>query len=108
MTTDELKKIFEEELRFRVHLHEQDGKTGAELEDWTEGGVDMIMWIHPFTVEEFKQYVESFDIDEAIDLHRQDPSYRDAFPCRQSVTDFEKWEKRLKDNIQTLKNLKLL
>lgn len=108
MATEELKKIFEEELRFCVHLSEQDGEIGAELEDWTEGGVDMIMWIHPFTAEEFERIAESFDVDEEIDIHRQDNSYRNAFSCRQSVTDFEKWEERLKDNIQTLKNLKLL
>lgn len=108
MTIEQLIAIFENDLNFRVHLSEQDGKTGAELEDWTDGGVDMILWIHPFTAEEFKRIAESFDIDETIDLHRQNISYRNAFTCRQSVIDFEKWEERLKSNIQKLKNLGLL
>ena len=108
MTIDQLKAVFEKDLRFGVHLSKQDGKVGAEIEDWTEGGVDMIMWIHPFTAEEFKRIAESFDIDEAIDIHRQDPAYRNSFTCRQSVIDFEKWEWRLKDNIQTLENMWIL
>lgn len=108
ITIERLKKIFEEELGFNVHLSEQDSKVGAEIEDWTEGGVDMIMWIHPFTAEEFKRHAESFDIDEAIDLNRQDPSYRNAFTYTRSVADFEKWAERLKNNIQTLVKLGLL
>jgi hypothetical protein len=89
--TRELTRIFEEELGFGVHLSEQDGVMGAELEDWTRGGVDMIMWIHPFTPKEFVDVAGSFDVDEQIDLHRQGESYRSAFTCRRSVEDFEEW-----------------
>jgi hypothetical protein len=100
---EELTRIFEDELDFVVHLHEQDGVMGAELEDWTKGGVDMIMWVHPFTPEEFVNIAESFDVDEQIDTHRQAADYRNAFTHRRSVNDFEQWEKRLKENIDKLK-----
>jgi predicted nucleic-acid-binding Zn-ribbon protein len=108
MTPEQLKKVFEEHLNFAVHLHEQEGVMGAEVEDWTTGGVDMIAWLHPFTAEEFKEYVENFDVDEQIDLHRQAEDYRNAFTCRQSVNDFDHWEKRLKNSIQTLETLGLV
>jgi chlorite dismutase len=105
---EELTRVFEEELDFAVHLHEQDGVMGAELEDWTRGGVDMIMWIHPFTPEQFVEIAESFDVDEQIDVHRQAADYRSAFTHRQSVHDFEEWEQRLLGNIETLKNLEII
>ncbi len=105
---EELTRVFEEELKFGVHLHEQDGVMGAELEDWTAGGVDMIMWIHPFTPEQFVEIAESFDVDEEIDVHRQAEDYRNAFTHRRSVEDFEQWEERLKNNIETLKEKEII
>lgn len=52
MTTENLKNFFEEK-DFNVHLTEQDGTQCAEIETWTNGGVNMILWLNPFTVEEF-------------------------------------------------------
>ena len=57
-------KTFFEENGFNVSLHIQDNVQCAELEKWTFGGVDMIIWLNPFTPEEFKSYVNDFDIDQ--------------------------------------------
>ena len=81
MTTENLKKFFEEK-DFNVHLIEQDGNQCAEVETWTNGGVNMILWLNPFTIEEFKQIVNDFDVDEEIELHRQGQDYRNAFTIR--------------------------
>lgn len=75
----------------------------AEIETWTTRGVNMVHYLRPFTVEEFKRMVNGFDIDEEIDGHRQDSRYRDAFRITESVKDFEEYHTRLKDVLTQLK-----
>ena len=101
MTTENLKNFFEEK-DFNVHLTEQDGNQCAEVETWTDGGVNMILWLNPFTIEEFKRRVNDFDVDEEIDLHRQGQDYKNAFSIRESVEDFESFHSRLKDVLSEL------
>lgn len=96
MTTKKLKKFFEDN-GFAVHLTKQDNVQCAEVEKWTEGGVDMIIWLNPFTIGEFKDYIKVFDLDETIDLHRQDKSYREAFTITQSLKDFTDFLNHLKE-----------
>jgi hypothetical protein len=101
MKNEKLIKFFEEN-DFFVHLHEQDGVQCAELETWTEGGVNMIIWLNPFSEEEFEKYAYYFDIDEEIDLNRQDEAYRNDFTIRESVEDFLGFHNRLKDILSNL------
>lgn len=95
MKTRGLKKFFENK-NFNVHLTKQDGMQCAEIESWTNGGVNMILWLYPFTIESFKNVVECFDVDEEIDLHRQSESYRNAFKIKESVKDFNDFHERIK------------
>jgi len=67
MTTEQLQEFFEKQ-DFNVHLYEQDGAQRAEVETWTEGGVNMIFDLSPFTKESFIERVKDFDIDEEIDF----------------------------------------
>ena len=90
---------------FNVHLFEQDNQQCAELETWTNGGVNMIITLMPFNIEEFKRYVKNFNVDEEIDLHRQDERYKNAFTIKQSVKDFEDFQKRLKKVKKDLKKI---
>ena len=101
MKNEKLIKFFEEN-DFIVHLHEQDGVQCAELETWTEGGVNMIIWLNPFTEEEFEKYANYFDMDEEINLNRQDKAYRNDFTIRESVEDFLGFHNRLKDILSNL------
>lgn len=76
-------------------IHECDDN--YELEQWTDGGVDMIIYLdknteEPF-VRQFENYIDNFDVDEEIDLYREGKDYRNAFSIRESVSDFETWEK---------------
>ena len=96
MTTENLKNFFEEK-DFNVHLTEQDGNQCAEVETWTNGGVNMILWLNPFSIEEFEQRVNDFDVDEEIELHRQGQDYKNAFTIKESVKDFQDFHIRLKD-----------
>lgn len=96
MTTKKLKKFFEEN-DFNVFLTKQDNVQCAEIEKWTDGSVDMNIWLNPFTVEEFKSYVDDFDVDEEIDLHRQDKQYKNVFTISQSLKDFTDFHNHLKE-----------
>jgi len=98
MTTKKLQAFFESK-EFNVYLFEQDNEQCAELESWTVGGVDMIISLVPFTKENFIEYVNDFDIDEEIELNRQNEAYRKAFTISQSVTDFTNYFNEL-DNIK--------
>ena len=86
---------------FIVHLVKENGKQCAELETWTDGGVNMIVWLNPFTPKEFASFVDDFNIDDQIDMYRKDDKYRNAFSVRQSLADFESFENKLK-NIASL------
>jgi hypothetical protein len=96
MKTKKLQGFFEEN-GFIVHLTKQDKVQCAELEKWTDGGVDMIIWLNPFTVAEFKSYVNDFNVDEVIDTHRQDQRYKNDFTISQSLKDFTDFYNHLKE-----------
>jgi hypothetical protein len=86
--------------------YEEDGEcVGIEMEQWTNIGVDMIHLIDgrdrdmndpDWWKDELESIYEAFDVDEYIDINRQDEKYRRAFTYRQSVEDFEDYDKWLK------------
>lgn len=85
---------------YSVYIFEQDGDICAEIENYTSGGVDMIVNLLPFNFEELKEYAEDFDIDEEIETRRLDKRYRDAFRISESLKDFETWLAGLKETIE--------
>jgi hypothetical protein len=91
-----LEDFFNDE-EFIVHLFEQDNIQCAEIEKWTDGGVDMNIVLQPFTKESFVEYVNDFNVDEQIDMYRQDNLYKQNFTISQSLKDFNKFHKHLKD-----------
>jgi len=101
MKTIKLKNFFEKN-GFNVYLTKQGDVQCAEVEKWTNGGVDMVIWLNPFTIDEFKNYVNNFDVDEEIDLYRQDKYYRSVFTISQSLADFTLFHNHLKDVLSKL------
>lgn len=75
-----------------------------DLERWTDGGVDMFINIDTNNniIEEFEFYLDNFNIDEEIDIYRQDKSYKEAFTIRESVKDFEDWVEFIKEILKDL------
>lgn len=102
MTTKKLQNFFEEQ-GFNVSLIKHGKVQCAEIEKWTTGGVDMVIWLSPFTIEEFESYVNDFDVDNEIDLHRQDQSYKNNFTISESVKDFTEFHEVLKETLSNLK-----
>jgi hypothetical protein len=93
--------IFEEN-DFQVHTVKEGKVLCAEIETWTTGGVNMVHYLRPFTIEEFERRVEGFDIDEVIDEYRKGEAYRNAFRITESVKDFEEYHTRLKGVLEQL------
>ena len=77
-----------------------------ELESYTDGGADMFITIEKDNsnnlLEQLRLFVENFDIDEEIDIHRQDTDYRRNFTIRESINDFENWVDYIRDCISKL------
>jgi 2-succinyl-5-enolpyruvyl-6-hydroxy-3-cyclohexene-1-carboxylate synthase len=104
MTTTELQDFFEKE-DFQVHLFEQDNEQCAEVEKWTDGGVDMIFELMPFVEKEFIKRVENFDVDEEIDFYRECQDYKKDFTVSESLKDFTNFHKDLKKTAKKLEKL---
>lgn len=97
-----LKKYFETTL-----LTSNYGKV-LELEQWTDGGVDMIIYVdlsEKNIIEGLEEYLHNFDIDEEIDIYRQDKHYRDNFKITESVKDFEDWVLYVENVVKKLKEV---
>ena len=77
-----------------------------ELESWTDGGVDMFISIDKTSdnnlLEQLERFVENFDIDEEIDIHREDANYKRNFTIRESINDFENWVDYIEECISKL------
>lgn len=77
-----------------------------ELETWTDGGVNMFVVLDDSEsntlFEQFKSHVDDFDIDEQIDMHREDRSYKSNFTLRSSLEDFESYLNRLESITQEI------
>ena len=77
-----------------------------ELESWTDGGVDMFISIDKTSdnnlLEQLERFVENFDIDEEIDIHREDENYKRHFTIRESINDFENWVDYIEECISKL------
>lgn len=80
---------------------------GLELESCTDGGVNMLIGIDKDSdydlLAQLEQFVENFDIDEEIDIHRQDADYRRKFTIKESIRDFENWVDYIEECISKLK-----
>lgn len=110
-TTKTLEQILDiiEAKGISIDNYEENGKLcGYELDTYTAGGVNQIIFLdfrnegqgaenaNDF-IEEFNSYVRNIDIDEEIELNRQDQNYKDNFTLRQSLDDFEKWKAELEE-----------
>jgi len=104
-----MKKIFKKIEAANISIHEyKEGKKlcGYELNTYTNGGVNQIVFIDfrdtgkdPKSEKDFKELfserVNSIDIDEEIEMNRQDKSYKQAFTLTQAVKDFTAYKKDL-------------
>lgn len=80
-----------------------------ELENWTNGGVDMIITLDRTSekslLQQLEDFKENFDIDEEIEMYRESKDYRDNFTIRESLEDFEDWLNSLEEVIVALEEL---
>lgn len=104
-----MKKIFDKIEKAGISIYEYKEKNklcGYELNTYTFGGVNQIVFVDfrntdkkPKNEKDFKELflerVNSIDIDEEIEINRQDASYRQAFTLTNALKDFKDWKKGL-------------
>lgn len=103
------------EYDYSMHEYtENDKLCGYEMETWTDNGVNMIHFIDcrdyadgvtaANVMDQLKQILSCFDVDEEIHTLMEDKSAREAFSYRQAVHDMEAYEDRLKDTVRTIQD----
>ena len=100
-------KITSKERELLVELFNiNESAYGLELESCTDGGVNMLIGIDKNSdnnlLEQLERFVENFDIDEEIDIHREDENYKRNFTIRESINDFENWVDYIEECISKL------
>ena len=92
--------------------YEEDGEVrGFELNTYTDGGVNEVIFIdlrgQEITfenyVKEFEKYVNEYDINERIDMYRQDKLYKQNFTIEESLEDFKSFKENLELVLSKLK-----
>ena len=85
-----------------MELYEKDN---LFLETYTNGGVDMIIYLdaNKNIIENLEEYINNFDMDEEIEMYRQDKTYKNSFTISESVDDFREWERYIRRIIKLLK-----
>lgn len=77
------------------HFGIYETESNYELEGFTSEGVNMFIYIDKDTdtelVEQLNDYVNNFNVDEEIDLHRENEEYRNHFTIQDSLDDFHSW-----------------
>ena len=79
-----------------------------EMETWTNKGVDMLIDLEKDgneLLEQLKDYVDNFDIDYEIDLHREGERYRNDFTIEESLEDFKDYINYVKNLINELEHI---
>lgn len=82
-----------------------------ELEMRTNKGVDMFIYIEQDKFENvlsgIKEYIDDFDIDGEIDIHRLDIRYKNNFTIEESLEDFKNYIETLKSICKELESLEV-
>lgn len=106
---------------YKEQIDRKEKLCGLEIETWTDYGVNMIEFLdfrddinsiydYNEVSKKIRELAYNFDIDEEIDMYRQDEKYRKTFKVTQSVYDFgkyadllEKLDEDFKDEYERLK-----
>lgn len=79
---------------------------GYELNTYTKGGLNQIVFVDfrntnkdPKKAKDFKELflerVKGIDVDEEVELNRQNKAYRNDFTLRESLDDIEAWKEEM-------------
>ena len=117
-TTKSLQQVIDiiEAKGITFYNYVEDGKLcGYELDTYTSCGVNQIIFldfrdeekdaenVNDF-IEQLNYYVKNIDVEEEIELNRQNQDYRENFTFSRSLDDFEKWKTELEEIVEDLKN----
>lgn len=113
-TLEQIFDIIEENEISIDNYTEKNKLCGYELNTYTQQGVNQIIFLdfrnsgNPKKaidfIEKFQSRIDEIDIDEEIELNRQDQRFKDNFTLRQSLNDFEEWKKKLEEIVEQIKS----
>lgn len=95
------------EMNIDVYSYNERNKLcGYELNTYTDCGVNQIVFVdfrgtdkNPKSAKDFielyNERVNDIDIDEEVELNRQDASYKNSFSLTVAVQDFKDWKEKL-------------
>jgi len=98
-----------EESNIRIENYKEKNKLcGYELDTYTDCGVNQIIFLDfrdseldPENAKDFlqvfKDTIEIINVDEEIELNRQDKTYSNDFSIKVSLKDFEDWKENLEN-----------
>jgi len=104
-----MKKIIAKIEKAGISVYEyKEGKKlcGYELNTYTDGGLNQIVFVDfrntdkdPKKAADFKKVflkqIKDIDVDEEVELNRQNKAYHAAFTLRQSLDDIEEWKEEM-------------
>lgn len=95
-------KTFLKKMEDFYHIYISDNY--VELETFTNAGVNIIITLDlkDNLQQQYRDYVETFDMNEEIDFYRQIEDYRKCFTISQSLNDFQKYDDFLMNTIHYL------
>lgn len=112
---EKLEQIFDilENNDISIYNYTEENKLcGYELNTYTKGGVNQIIFLdfrdngNPENtddfIEKFSERIKDIDIDDEIEINRQDKSYKANFTLRESLNDFEEWKKELENIVKQI------
>ena len=94
------------------NYEENEKLCGYELNTYTKGGVNQIIFLdfrdngNPKKANDFiknlSERIDDIDIDDEIEVNRQDQNYKANFTLRESLNDFEEWKKELENIVKQI------
>ena len=104
-----MKKIIKKLEKAGIGIHnykEKEKLCGYELNTYTAGGLNQIVFVDfrdidkdPKNPVDFKELllgrINDIDVDEEVEMNRQNKAYRQAFTLTESLKDINAWKKDL-------------
>lgn len=80
-----------------VYLFEQDGCVRAEIDTYTDDGIEMLVTTNEeLSTGDVNEYLRYFDVDENVQLHYNVENRPSYFTLRVLLDNFENWQEDMK------------
>lgn len=83
------------------HYNTYDNK--IEISTYTDRNVNMLIELDLNNIyDSLEEWIDTFDIEEEIELHRESDKFRKAFTLKQSLEDFEDFKQEMQELLERM------